>query len=149
MKRFVQGEDRTKDTLLPRRLDDYIAGDNPVRVMEVFVEALDLVALGFEGVTPSRTGRPAYHPIEQPRPGTHQVNAANQPDLHDHTHTSGWSAGSCAMPGAGSRGWHAGGWSAIQPARALRMGSISKPFLFIHSSASRIMHACPRPPANG
>jgi transposase len=63
MKRFVQGEDRTKDTLLPRRLDDYIAEDNPVRGMEVFVEALDLGTLGFEGVTPSRTGRPAYHPV--------------------------------------------------------------------------------------
>lgn len=62
MKRFVQGEDRTQDTLLPRRLDDYIAEDNPVRVMEVFVEALDLGTLGFEGITPSRTGRPAYHP---------------------------------------------------------------------------------------
>src|SRR5579875_2443322 len=63
MKRFIQGEERTQDTLLPRRLDDYIAEDNPVRVMEVFVEALDLGALGFEGVTPSRTGRPAYHPV--------------------------------------------------------------------------------------
>lgn len=61
MKRFVQGEDRTQGTLLPERLDDYVATDNPVRVIEVFVDELDLGKLGFQGVDPQATGRPAYH----------------------------------------------------------------------------------------
>jgi hypothetical protein len=62
MKRFVQGEDRTQGTLLPKLLDDYVAADNPVRVIEVFVDELDLGELGFQGVDPQATGRPAYHP---------------------------------------------------------------------------------------
>lgn len=62
MKRFVQGEDRTQGTLLPELLDDYVAADNPVRVIEVFVDELDLGKLGFQGVDPQATGRPAYHP---------------------------------------------------------------------------------------
>ena len=62
MKRFVEGEDRSQSTLFPERLEDYIAEDNPVRVIEVFVEELDLALLGFEGVQPEATGRPAYHP---------------------------------------------------------------------------------------
>ena len=62
MKRFVEGEDRTQGVLLPEFLDDYVAEDNPVRVIEVFVDELDLRALGFEGVIPEATGRPAYHP---------------------------------------------------------------------------------------
>lgn len=62
MKRYVEGEDRTQATLFPERLDDYIAEDNPVRVIEVFVEELDLGELGFEGMEPEPTGRPAYHP---------------------------------------------------------------------------------------
>ena len=62
MKRFVEGEDRTQSTLFPERLDDYIAEDNPVRAVEVFVDELDLEELGFEGVEPHLTGRPAYHP---------------------------------------------------------------------------------------
>ena len=62
MKRFVQGEDRTQGTLLPELLDDYVAADNPVRVIEVFVDELDLGKLGFQGVDPKATGRPAYHP---------------------------------------------------------------------------------------
>jgi transposase len=62
MKRFVEGEDRTQITLLPECLDDYVAEDNPVRVVEVFVDELDLGGLGFEGVDPAATGRPAYHP---------------------------------------------------------------------------------------
>jgi len=63
MKRFVQGEDRTQITLLPECLDDYVGEDNPVRVVEVFVDELDLGGLGFEGVDPAATGRPAYHPL--------------------------------------------------------------------------------------
>jgi transposase len=62
MKRFVQGEDRTQGTLLPELLDDYVTADNPVRVIEVFVDELDLGKLGFRGVDPQATGRPAYHP---------------------------------------------------------------------------------------
>jgi transposase len=62
MKRFVEGEDRAQVTLLPECLDDYIADDNPVRVIDVFLDELDLRVLGFEGVMSAVTGRPAYHP---------------------------------------------------------------------------------------
>ena len=62
MKRFVQGESRTQGILLPECLDDYVADNNPVRVIDVFVDELDLRKLGFTGVDPSATGRPAYHP---------------------------------------------------------------------------------------
>ena len=62
MKRFVQGECRTQSTLLPELLDDYIAETNPVRVVDVFVDELDLGKLEFSGVEPAATGRPAYHP---------------------------------------------------------------------------------------
>jgi transposase len=54
MKRFIEGEDRGQGTLLPERLDDYVAEDNPVRVIEVFVEELDLAGLGFERVSPAK-----------------------------------------------------------------------------------------------
>ena len=62
MKRFIEGEDRSQVTLLPECLDDYIAEDNPVRVVDAYVEELDLQQLGFEGAEPALTGRPAYHP---------------------------------------------------------------------------------------
>ncbi len=62
MNRFVQGADRQQQTLLPECLDDYVVEDNPVRVVDVFVDELDLKGLGFEGMTPAATGRPAYHP---------------------------------------------------------------------------------------
>ncbi|HET9245789.1 MAG TPA: IS1182 family transposase, partial [Xanthobacteraceae bacterium] len=62
MKRFVEGEDRTQVTLLPECLDDFVAEDNPVRVIDVFIDELDLTGLGFEGMAPADTGRPAYHP---------------------------------------------------------------------------------------
>lgn len=62
MKRFIEGVNRSQSTLFPERLEDYIAEDNPVRVVDVFVEALDLRELGFERVDPCATGRPAYHP---------------------------------------------------------------------------------------
>src|SRR6202142_1098866 len=62
MKGFVEGEDRTQGVLLPEFLDHYVAEDNPVRVIDVFVDELDLPALGFAGVVPEATGRPAYHP---------------------------------------------------------------------------------------
>ena len=62
MKRFIEGENRYQSTLFPERLDDYIAEDNAVRVVDAFVEKLDLLRLGFEGVVPESTGRPGYHP---------------------------------------------------------------------------------------
>ena len=62
MKRFIEGEDRQQVALLPECLDDYIGEDNPVRVVDAFVEELDLQALGFIGTSPAATGRPAYHP---------------------------------------------------------------------------------------
>jgi transposase len=62
MKRFVEGADRGQSTLLPECVDDFIDESNPVRVIDAFVEALDLGKLGFDGVDPAATGRPAYHP---------------------------------------------------------------------------------------
>ena len=62
MKRFIEGEDRNQSTLFPECLEDYIAEDNPVRVIDVFVDELDLGQLGFGRVEPKITGRPAYHP---------------------------------------------------------------------------------------
>jgi len=62
MKRYVEGENRSQSTLFPESLEDYIAEDNPVRVVDVFVDELDLKELGFEGAEPEATGRPAYHP---------------------------------------------------------------------------------------
>jgi len=62
MKRFVEGEDRSQGVMFPERLDDYIAKDNPVRMIDLFVDKLKLGELGFAGIEPSATGRPAYHP---------------------------------------------------------------------------------------
>lgn len=62
MKRFIEGESRNQVTLLPDCLDDYIAEENPVRVVDVFVDELNLHGLGFEGAQPAITGRPSYHP---------------------------------------------------------------------------------------
>jgi hypothetical protein len=62
MTRFVQSEDRRQGVLLPEDLDDDVAEDNPVRVIDVFVDARDLGARGFDGVSPETTGRPADHP---------------------------------------------------------------------------------------
>jgi transposase len=62
MKRYVEAENRFQSTLFPESLDDYIAEDNPVRVVDVFVDELDLKQLDFEGAEPEATGRPAYHP---------------------------------------------------------------------------------------
>ena len=64
MKRFIQGSDRTLRILLPEQLDDYMTEENPVRVIDVFVDELDLATLGFASVLPADTGRPAYHPAD-------------------------------------------------------------------------------------
>src|SRR6059058_192028 len=62
MRRFVEGIDRGQATLFPECLEDWIDADNPVRVIDAFVEKLDLSGLGFDGVAPEATGRPSYHP---------------------------------------------------------------------------------------
>src|SRR6266550_2910244 len=62
MKRFVEGMDRRQTALFPECLEDWICEDNPVRVIEVFVDELDLAELKFEAVVPEVTGRPSYHP---------------------------------------------------------------------------------------
>jgi transposase len=62
MKRFIEGAERSQAMLLPACIEEYVGPDNPVRVVEAFVEQLDLRAMGFEGNDPQATGRPAYHP---------------------------------------------------------------------------------------
>ena len=62
MSRFIEGEARSQSLLFPERLEDWIAEDNPVRVVDAFVDELDLARLGFDGADPAATGRPGYHP---------------------------------------------------------------------------------------
>jgi transposase len=62
MKRFVEGTDRAQSTLFPECLEDWVDENNPVRVIDVFVDELDLGELGFDGIAPEATGRPSYHP---------------------------------------------------------------------------------------
>ena len=62
MKRFIEGDDRSQVSLFPESLEDYVGEDNPVRVVDVFVDQLDLFDLGFQRVDPRDTGRPGYHP---------------------------------------------------------------------------------------
>ena len=59
---FVAGLDRGQATLLPECLEDWVDESNPVRAVDVFVDALELRDLGFDGVDVAATGRPAYHP---------------------------------------------------------------------------------------
>jgi len=62
MKRFTEGENRYQSTLFPDSLEDYIAEDNSIRVVDAFVDKLELTGLGFESAEPSATGRPGYEP---------------------------------------------------------------------------------------
>ncbi|KUO67923.1 MAG: transposase [Alphaproteobacteria bacterium BRH_c36] len=62
MGRFIEGGERDQLLLLPASLEDYVEQDNPVRVVDAFIDELDLGAIGFSGVTPAATGRPSYHP---------------------------------------------------------------------------------------
>ena len=62
MKRFVEGADRGQSVLFPECLEDWVDENNPVRVIDVFVDELDLGELGFDGIAPEATGRPSYHP---------------------------------------------------------------------------------------
>ena len=59
---YIQGQDRHQQVLFPESLDDYIDAANPVRFLDIFVNGLDLKALGFTHATPNQTGRPSYHP---------------------------------------------------------------------------------------
>ena len=61
MSGFIEGEDRHQATLLPESLDEYIAEDSAVRVIDVFIDDLDISGLGFKTEAAS-TGRPGYHP---------------------------------------------------------------------------------------
>ncbi|MFT5416487.1 MAG: transposase, partial [Gammaproteobacteria bacterium] len=61
MSGFIEGENRHQSTLFPERLDDYVAEDNSVRVIDVFIDDLNISGLGFKTEAES-TGRPAYHP---------------------------------------------------------------------------------------
>jgi transposase len=62
MAHHILGQSRTQTTLFPEVLEDFVTEDNPVRVIDIFVEGLDLEALGFEGVIAKGKGRPGYHP---------------------------------------------------------------------------------------
>jgi len=62
MGRFVEVADRQQASFLPACLEDYVDADNPVRIIDAFVDELDLAELGFGGVDPEATGRPSYHP---------------------------------------------------------------------------------------
>lgn len=62
MKRFIEGDDRDQRTLLPECLEDFLSEDNPVGVVDVFIDGLNLEQLGFDGALPAAMGRPVYHP---------------------------------------------------------------------------------------
>ena len=62
MNRFIAGVDRSQTTLFPDRLEDWVDEENPVRVIDAFVDAVDLIELGFERAMACATGRPGYHP---------------------------------------------------------------------------------------
>ena len=62
MSGFIEGEDRTQATLFPERIDDYITEENAVRVIDVFVDEIDLSGLGFK-IVPEATGRPVIPPF--------------------------------------------------------------------------------------
>ena len=93
--RYIDGQDRTQSVLFPERLDDWVEEDNPVRVVDVFIDALDLAQLGFERAQPAETGRPAYHPahaaqdlrLRVPEPHRRPVAGSSA----RHSATSSWS----------------------------------------------------------
>jgi len=62
MARYVEGWNRSQSFLLRECVDDYVDENNPVRVVDAFVDELDLAQLGFGRAVPAETGRPAYHP---------------------------------------------------------------------------------------
>jgi transposase len=64
MPRYIEGQDRQQVTLMPECLDDFIADDNPVRLIDAFIGELGLTKLGFEGTEPAATGRPSHRPVD-------------------------------------------------------------------------------------
>ena len=62
IKRFIEGAERAQGTLFPEYLENWVDENNPVRVIDVFVDALELGQLGFDRVAREATGRPSYHP---------------------------------------------------------------------------------------
>ena len=60
MKRFIEGEERSQVTLSPDRLEEYVAEDNRERVVDAFIDQLDLIGFEFSRVVPDRTGHPSY-----------------------------------------------------------------------------------------
>ena len=102
MKRFVEGADRSQSTLLPECLDDWIDEENAVRAIDAFVDALDLANLGFDGVEPAGTGRPAFHP-----------SVVLKLYIYGYLNPYNRAAGSSARPGAI---WSfCGCWGALHP----------------------------------
>ncbi len=79
MKRFIEGQSREQVTWLPECLDDFVGADNPVRIVDAFVEELDLRSLGFDGSTPASTGRLAYHPAVLSRSTSTGISIASNP----------------------------------------------------------------------
>jgi transposase len=61
MSGFIEGACRTQATFFPEQLDDYLTEENEIRVIDYFIDSLDLQNLGFKTVS-ANTGRPAYHP---------------------------------------------------------------------------------------
>src|SRR3546814_20102207 len=70
MGRFIEGYDRSQPLLLPACVEDYVSQDSLVRVIDAFVETIDLTPLGFESTVSAQTGRPGYPPGELPRLST-------------------------------------------------------------------------------
>lgn len=62
MSGYIEGAERSQTTLFPDRLEDWIDEGNPVRVIDLFVEEIDLEEIGFQRTAPARIGRPGYHP---------------------------------------------------------------------------------------
>ena len=100
MRRFVEEADRGQSTLLPECLDDFIDESNPVRVIDVFVDALDLAEMSFEGVEPAATGRPSYHPsvllalhLRLSEPGAVEPAARTRGRTQCRSHVAAGSAG--------------------------------------------------------
>lgn len=59
---YISGVDKDQVIMLPDCVDDYIGADNPVRVIDAYIDSLKLSALGFRRAQPNETGRPSYSP---------------------------------------------------------------------------------------
>ncbi|MFT4584674.1 MAG: transposase [Gammaproteobacteria bacterium] len=82
MKRFIEGDNRDQKTLLPDCLEDFVSEDNPVRVVDVFIDGLNFEQLGFDGVLPAATGRPGYHPAIPVAKKQRQRKGGKEKDTH-------------------------------------------------------------------